>query len=402
VRRRPLAALAAAAGFVLWVLVAHRLWHSTVPGGLALPAQSERAEFGAAFLARSHSFGELVNILGLAQLVVLLAVLTGYAAYGARFMRESAAGPIGTGMLLGMLGLGIVWLAELPFDVAVLWWERRHDLARQGYVDFIVEDFLGLGGTFLFVSLALTIAMALARRLTRSWWIAAAPIFVGLALLQAFVGPYLLPDVHRLRNPSLAADARRLARLEGVAGTRVDVQRAHRLTSAPNAEAVGFGATRRVILWDTLLDGRFKRREINVVIAHELGHIARDHILKSVGWLALFLVPASLLVAVLTRRRGGLGRPEAVPLALLVLVAAQVATLPLRNVVTRHLETEADWRALVTTRDPTAARDAFQRLAITTVSDPSPPTWSYVLFADHPTIVQRIAMVQAWERRESR
>jgi STE24 endopeptidase len=229
-------------------------------------------------------------------------------------------------------------------------------------------------------------------------------VFVALALLQAFVAPYLLPDVHRLRDPALAADARRLARLEGVPSTRVYVQRTRELTSAPNAEAVGVGPTRRVVLWDTLLDGRFPRREIDVILAHELGHVARNHIVRSVGWLALFLLPVSLLVAILTRGRGGMGRPEAVPVALLVLVAAQLATLPLRNVVGRHIEAEADWRALVTTRDPASARAAFRRLATTTISDPSPPTWSYVLFDDHPTIMQRLAMVDAWQasRRNSR
>ena len=105
-------------------------------------------------------------------------------------------------------------------------------------------------------------------------------------------------------------------------GTQAEVQDVHRFTTAPNAESVGFGPTRRVILWDTLLDGRFDRREVRVVIAHELGHIAHGHLLKRVGWLILFLLPATALVALATTRRGGLGRPEAVPLALLVFVAA--------------------------------------------------------------------------------
>ena len=99
-----------------------------------------------------------------------------------------------------------------------------------------------------------------------------------------------------------------LARHEDVPGTRAEVQDVHRFTTAPNAESVGFGPTRRVILWDTLLDGRFDRREVRVVIAHELGHIAHDHLLKRVGWLMLFLLPATALVALATARRGGLAQ----------------------------------------------------------------------------------------------
>ena len=56
-------------------------------------------------------------------------------AAGARFARESAAGPIGTGMLLGMLGLGLVWLVQLPFTLLDVWWARRYDLTESGYLD---------------------------------------------------------------------------------------------------------------------------------------------------------------------------------------------------------------------------------------------------------------------------
>jgi len=134
-------------------------------------------------------------------------------------------------------------------------------------------------------------------------------------------------------------------------------------------------------------------------VAHELGHLTHHHTLKRVGWLALFLIPATALVAGAARRRGGLQRPEAVPLALFVFIALQVVSLPLANIVSRHEEAEADWSALRATRAPDAARDLFRRLAVTSRAAPNPPTWSYVLFADHPTIVQRIAMAEAFERR---
>jgi len=161
---------------------------------------------------------------------------------------------------------------------------------------------------------------------------------------------------------------------------------------------VGLGPTRRVILWDTLLDGRFSGREVRVVTAHELSHLAHQHPLKRVGWLALFLIPAAALVARATRGRGGLARAEAVPVALFVFIALELITLPLWNVVSRRQEREADWSALRATRDPSAARTVFERLATTSLSDPDPPTWAYVLDADHPTIVQRIALVEAWRR----
>ncbi len=394
------AAALACAG--LWAWAAHALWHSTVPAGLKLPYVDPRGFFSAHFLARSASYERFLDIDAVLGEVVLIVVLALYARRGHRLMRESAAGPIGTGMLLGMLGFAVLWLAELPFGLAGVWWERRHGVSHQGYAAAVVEGFVGLGGRFLFVSFALLLAMGLARMIGRLWWVAAAPLFTGLALLSTFLSIYLIPNTRTLRDPAPAADVRRLARAEGIPGTKAEVQDVHRYTTAPNAESVGFGSTRRLILWDTLLDGRFSRREIAVVSAHELGHLAHNHPLRRVGWLALFLIGATALIALLTRGRGGLARPEAVPVALFVFVVLQLLTLPLWNIVSRHDEAEADWSALRATHDPAGAQTLFRHLATTSLADPNPDGWAYVIYADHPTIVQRLAMVEAWQTRRAR
>jgi STE24 endopeptidase len=401
-RRWLLPALGLAAFAVVWILAAHALWKSTVPGDLHLPDLHPRSLFSQSLLDRTSSYERFLDIDALLAQVALVAVFVVYARRGHLLMRESAAGPIGTGMLLGMLGLGIVWLAQLPFGLAGLWWQRKHHVSHSGYVEWIVGNFLGLGGRFLYISFALLVAMGLARLLRGWWWIPGAGAFVGLMLLLSFVSPYLLPSLHPLRDRELAADARKLARRERVPDVRVSVQRVRRFTSAPNAEATGFGSTRRVVLWDTLLGGRFSRREVRVVIAHELGHLSRDHVLKSVGWFGLFALPTALAIALATRGRGGMARPEAVPVALLVLVVLQLLAQPLENIRSRHMEAEADWIALQASRDPAAARRLFGHFASLARENPSPPTWSYVLNASHPTLMQRLAMVQAWEDRRSR
>jgi Zn-dependent protease with chaperone function len=400
---RPLLiAAAVAVGAVAWAIAAHRLWRTTVPGDLRMPHLDPHRFFSAAFLRRSASYERFLVVDRLLGELVLVAVLAVYARRGHVLMRESAAGPIGTGMLLGMLGLAIVWLAELPFEVAAVWWQRGHGVSHQNYVLAVLQSFWALGGTFLAVCLALLIAMGLARLLHGWWWALAAPAFVGLALLLAYLGILFVPATHPLRDRAVLADARTLARVEGVPGTKVVVQDVHRETTAPNAEAVGFGAMRRVVLWDTLLrDRRFTRREIRAVVAHELGHLSRHHTSKGVGWLALFLIPAAGVIALATRGRGGMGRPEAVPVALLVLVLLQFVTLPLANAVSRHQEAEADWVALRATHDPAAVRAAFRQLARASLADPDPPGWSTLIAGTHPTSMQRIGMSVAYERRAS-
>ncbi|HEX9481731.1 MAG TPA: M48 family metalloprotease [Solirubrobacteraceae bacterium] len=397
--RRILAGPALVVASVAWLLAAHALWRSSVPSGLKLPHVDPRSLFSASYLASSRSYEQLLTLNALAARLVLLGVLVLYARRGAVLMRESAAGRIGTGMLLGMLGFAIVWIAELPFSLIGVWWERRHGVSHEGYVTSVLNGFFALGGEFLWISFALLVAMGFAGLTRRWWWAPAAPVFAALALLSTFLSVYLIPQTKPLRNPVTAADVRTLARAEGIPGTKAEVQDVHRFTTAPNAESVGFGPTRRVILWDTLLDGRFDRREVRVVTAHELGHLAHHHTLKRVGWLILFLIPAAAIVAAATARRGGLARPEAVPLALLVFVALQLLCSPLMNIVSRREEAEADWSALRATHDPQAARALFVKLAETSHAAPDPPGWAYLLFADHPTIVQRVAMVEAWQAR---
>src|SRR5262249_54473063 len=135
--------------------------------------------------------------------VALIGVLAVYAARGAGFAKRSAAGRIGTGMLLGMLGFGLVWLVQLPFGLAGLWWQRRYGISRLGYVDVIVQSWLGLGGMFLFLCLALLVVMAIAAPLPRAWPFVGAPIFAALALLVGFLQPYLLPATHLVHRGQL-------------------------------------------------------------------------------------------------------------------------------------------------------------------------------------------------------
>ena len=96
-----------------------------------------------------------------------------------------------------------------------------------------------------------------------------------------------------------------------------------------------------------------------------------------------------------------MGEAAAVPLALLVAAVFQLAVSPAQNVVSRESEAEADWKALQTTRDPESARGLFREFSETSLGDPSPPTWAYVLLQTHPTLAQRVAMAEAWAARQA-
>jgi Zn-dependent protease with chaperone function len=395
-----LATLAALAG--AWAAAAFFLWDSSiVPGSVHVGGLDPHAFFGSDLLRKGDHYEQFLDIVSLLETAATIVVFVLYARFGTRFIRDSAAGPIGTGMLLVMLGFGLVWLVSIPFDVVALWWERRYHVSRVSYAESIFGGWLTLGAVFTFLCLAVLIVMGFARLVGERWWIPGAAVFIGLFTLFTFVSPYLVGSSHKLRDPQLQADFERLARKEGVAGIPLRVQDVHGDTSAANAFTVGFGPTRKVFVWDTLLDRRFSRGEIDFVFAHELGHQARLHLVKGIGWYALFAIPGAYLIARITRRRGGMGVPEAVPLALLVLVVLNTLARPLQAEITRHIESEADWMALQTTRDPRSGQALFQEFAKSSLTDPDPPTWAYLWFEDHPTLMQRIGMVRAWQEQKT-
>jgi len=103
-------ALAFAAG--VWIVAIVLLWRTRVPSGLDVSGVDVHRYFNDAELRRSDRYGRVGLLLFLASQLTLVLVLAGYARWGVRLTRESAAGRIGTGMMLGMLGLAFVWLAE--------------------------------------------------------------------------------------------------------------------------------------------------------------------------------------------------------------------------------------------------------------------------------------------------
>ena len=386
---------------VAWILAARALWQTGVPSDLVLPSLDQGDYFTRAELRRAERYERFFLVGWLAMTAAVVVALAAVAARGPRLAARIGIGRVGTGIVVSVLALSVAWAVVFPFAALATWWERRHGLSRVGYAEALLEAYGALvleGAVACFV---VAILMAIAGRLPRLWWLIAAPMLVALTIGLVLVQPYVFLDAERLRRPALVREARVLADRIGVEGTPVHVDEVHDETTQANALAVGLGPSERVILWDTLLDGRFPRDEVSVVIAHEFGHLARDHLAKGLAWSLLFLFPTLFVVAEVTRRRGGLAHPAVIPLALLILAALNLATSPLYNAISRRYEAEADWVALRATRDPAAARGLFQRFSRVGLADPTPPTWSYVFLGTHPTLMERIAMAEAFARRSS-
>ena len=383
-----------------WLAAAWLLTRTTVPGNLHLPHVDAARVFPADVLHRTARYDGLLRWLWVGGTLATLATLAVFAWLGSRLARAWQLGRVGTGVMVGAVTTLGTWAVGLPFGAVGLWWGRRYGLERQGYLSWALQQWPGLLGQVVGLTIALTILMLLAGSFGRRWWLVAAPFFVVMGGVFLLVLPYV--ETLGTRPPHdtpTAARLRELAREQGVGGTPLRIEKVSDETSAANAMATGLGPSARVFLWDTFLDGRYSTREIEVVVAHEFGHVAHRHIWKGLAWSLLLTLPVFFVVEVATRRRGGLERPENVPYALLVLALVALVVTPVGNVVSRRYEAEADWSALRATRDPAAAESVFRKFTRYDLVQPNPPLWSYIWIDNHPTVVQRIAMARAFAAR---
>jgi Zn-dependent protease with chaperone function len=383
-----------------WLIAAWLLTRTTVPGDLHAPRVDASSVFPADVLRRTAHYDGFLRWLWVAATLATLGALALFVHLGPRIARAWELGRVATGVMVGAVTTLGVWAVGLPFGALQLWWGRRYGLERQGYAEWAFEQWPALLGQVVGLTIALTVLLLLAGRFGRRWWLVAAPLFVAGGVVLVLVLPWLETLATRPPHDTpVAARIRQLARDEGVGGTPVRIEEVHDQTTAANAMATGIGPSARIFIWDTFLDGRYSNREIEVVAAHEFGHIAHRHIWKGLAWSLLLTVPGFWLVERATRRRGGLELPEVVPYALLVLAVIGLAITPFGNVVSRRYEAEADWSALRATHDPAAAASLFRKFSRDDLVQPNPPLWSYIWIDNHPTIVQRIAMARAYAAR---
>jgi STE24 endopeptidase len=378
-----------------WVAGGTRLWRTSVPASLRTDGLDAGRLFTPAQLREMHRFSRFLELDWLLATVATLVALVVLAVRLRPVARRIGLGPIGSGVIVGMVTLTTLFLVRLPFAFAAQWWKARHGLAPHDYLAWLGAPWATLASEAAFALGAIVVAMWLGLRLGRNWWLAGAPVFVALAVGFAFAQGFTFAAGTTAVSLRYRADVAALKRREGVE-VPVRQLKVSDWTNEANAAAAGIGPSTRVVVWDTLLDGRFSRAEVEVVVAHELGHVARRHIWKGLAWLALLAFPVAFLLAEATRPAGGIGSPAAIPLAFLVLTVAGLVASPVENAISRRYEAEADWAALQATHDPVAAAALFRNFARTSLQEPSPPGWAYVLLENHPTPAQRIAMAQRW------
>jgi STE24 endopeptidase len=369
----------------------------------AVPAEEY---FSPAELRRARRYGRpqlaLAALAALVEAGVLAGLVRRPPGLLARAERHPAAGPPLTGA-----GLAVA-LTVAPLPVSALMRKRAlaAGLATQswgGWASDLVKS-TAIGAAMAGAGAAL--GTELMRRHGERWWLAGGAAAGALATGLTFAGPVVLDPLFNRFTPLADAETREdvlgLAEAAGVRVENVFQVDASRRTSAANAYVNGLGATKRVVLFDTLLE-TFSRAETRLVVAHELAHVRhRDvpRILLHLGSIAPVALRAADRVA---RRldRSPRGAPPSLPaLALALGLVGAVVAVP-TNRLSRAVERRADDFALELTDAPGEFASFEQRIVVANLADPDPPRWFTALLASHPPAVERIGAARAFADRRA-
>ncbi|GHE13224.1 M48 family metallopeptidase [Klenkia taihuensis] len=408
--RRPALLAALLLGLALVVVLWLRIPWAAVP-----QVTDPTAGLTAEQVSRADAFAAAVRPASVVNLLLGLAVsgVLGLTRLGSRWV-AAAARPLGGGwfwqVVLGTLVLTVAGrLVTLPLSAYGEVVRHRYGLSTRSWPLFARDVAVDTGITAGLTALGLLLLVALARRAPRTWWAWAGAGAAGLVVAGSFLYPVVVEpafnDFTSLPAGQLRTDLLDLAEANGTPVQDVLVADASRRTTALNAYVSGFGSTRRIVVYDTLLQ-QLPDDQVESIAAHELGHVATDDVLTGtlVGALGaaagVALLGWLLGSARLLRRAGadGPGDARVVPLVLLLVAVGTLLSTPVQNGVSRQLEARADQHALDLTRDPDAFAAVMRRLAAANLNQPDPPAAWQWFFGSHPTTAQRVAAAQEWSR----
>src|SRR4051812_23898275 len=346
--------------------------------------------FSADELARARAFRRPQRALGLAAGSIEVALL------GALALRPPAAlrraRPAAAGAALSV-ALGA---APLPLQAIARQRARRVGLVTQSWSgwagDLAKSSVIGAG----FAAGASALAATLMRRAPRSWWLPGAGAVVGAGAAMAFAAPVVLDPLFNRFEPLPDGPLRRevlaLAEAAGVRVGEVYTVDASRRTTAANAYVTGIGATKRVVLFDTLIE-HFTPDETRLVVAHELAHVRFRDVRRALAFTALVAPFGALAVAALAPRRTG---AAALPGLALAATAVSAPLGVVGNALSRRVEARADAFSLRLTDAPEPFVSFERRITLRNLADPAPPRLLTALFGTHPSTVERIGIARAY------
>lgn len=380
-------------------------WH-WVPGGTLRPVAPQDA-FDPAQLRLGEEHAAYVRPRSLAAtgLSALLALLLAVGPLARRLRRRWPR----RWWVLGVAAATGLWSVTRMLLVTPLAWQIRGRNVADGLSTQSAASWWGDRLTSMLVgwvglTLVVLLLVGCARRWPRRWFFPAGVSAALLVVIGSFVTPLVVEPLFNTFTPMPAGPERtallKLAERQGVAVGDVLVADASRRTTTLNAYVSGFGGSKRLVVYDNLLDDA-PPAEVDAVVAHEIAHARHHDVLVGTGLGALGALAAvaglALAADSVRRRRGGdgLGQASATWAVVAALTIGTLLVSPVQNAASRAVEARADRDSLAATGDATAFEDLQRRLALRSLADPTPPRLVQLWFGTHPTVLQRLGLPQS-------
>lgn len=342
-------------------------------------------------------------------ILVLLFVWLGYSKELENFISEYISNQY-LRFLSFLFVLGIIGLI-LSFPISYytgFYLEHKYNLSNQTFWKWILEGLKGLLVSLIIgVPILLTFYYIL-NTFYSLWWLPFAIVMFFISVVLAQIFPILIiPIFYKItpiENENLKERITKLAK-----NAKLKVENVYKFdmsknTKKANAAFTGLGKTKRIILGDTLLDN-YSEDEIETVIAHELGHFKKKHIIKNIFIGTVSSILTLFIIAILYEKSiswfgfESITQIAALPLLALWSTLIGLVQSPLGNILSRKFEYEADEYAITETKNPTAFKNTLEKLTEQNLGDKEPHPFVEWFFYSHPSIKNRINAIDRFAKK---
>jgi len=379
------------------------LWYSLFPGNVAGEATQY---FSVDQVNRGRDYNQALRLVFVGSFIAEAAFLI-WLVFGdqgaalSRWAQKSAFGSYWGGVLLFFASLwGLLQIIGLPFAIfGSYYWQHRWGFSTQTMGAWWMDYLKGAGLELAITSVGVVLFFWLINRWPH-WWLAGAVFFSLWLILQSFLWPVVVSPLFNrfepVKNTTVLSMVRDLSQKAQLPVDQVLVMDASQRTTKANAYFTGLGRTKRIVLYDTLLE-KYPPDEVKAVVAHEMAHWRQGHIIKglTMGILGNFIL-WGLLFLLLKTSLPVYGRfpPVTWAVALLFFLLVSFTSSPLQNYISRNMEEEADRVAVTLTGDIPAAIRLQVDLSTRNMSDVSPPPFIRWFSYSHPPATERINNVK--------
>ncbi|MGE6260975.1 M48 family metallopeptidase [Heyndrickxia sporothermodurans] len=314
-----------------------------------------------------------------------------------------------TGIYLFLLSI-LSFVVTFPLSYISYRFSKTYNISNQTFTFWMKDEVIDFWVNFIEMYIIVAVLYWLMKHFKKRWWLPAWLLSIPFMIFMMFIQPVVIDplynDFYPLKNKELETKILALADKANIPAEHVYEVNMSEKTNSLNAYVTGIGSNARIVLWDTTLE-RLNQKEILFIMAHEMGHYVEKHIYFGIaGYIILTgigLWITARMMNWIVEKKGedlkvtGVSNLSSLPLFLLITSMLLFAISPITNWISRYEEMRADRYGMEMTHDKKAAVQTFQDLTKSGLSQVDPPFLVKIFRYDHPTMLERIMMVEKFK-----